>query len=124
MSIQPDPQQPQQPAPAPAAPPAPGQYAAAPPATPGKGLAIAGLILAIFVPIVGLIISIVAAVKLKKNGGGIGLAVAGIIIGGLFTIGWIIGIAAAMSAVGGVVAACAELGPGVWDVNGVTYTCG
>lgn len=123
MTIQPDPQQPQQPAPAPVAQPAPVQYAAAPPATPGKGLAIAGLILAILVPIVGLIISIIAAVKLKKSGG-IGLAVAGIIIGALFSIGWIVGIGVAMSAIGGVVAACAQLGPGVWEVNGVTYTCG
>ncbi|GAA5154342.1 hypothetical protein GCM10025768_25350 [Microbacterium pseudoresistens] len=102
--------------------PAPEQAAA--PSAPGSGMAIAGFVLAIIVPIVGLILSIVAFVKLKKANAPRGLAIAGIIIGALLTLAWIVGIVAIGFAIAGLAATCAELGPGVWDVNGVTYTCG
>jgi len=107
------------PAPSPVTPAAP-----AAPAPAGRGLAIAGLILAFVAPLIGLILSIVAVVKLRKSGGGKGLAIAGIIIGALFTLGWIIAIVAMATAFGSLAATCAELGPGVWEVGGVTYTCG
>lgn len=51
-------------------------------------LAIVGLILAIFIAPIGLILSIIALVKINKSKeGGKGLAIAGIIIGSLFTLG-------------------------------------
>jgi hypothetical protein len=77
------------PTPAPAAPFAPQQPmptyapATAPAATntnPGKGLGIAGFILAFFVPVVGLPLSIVGYRKSRKNGYKNGLALAGIIL--------------------------------------------
>lgn len=98
----------------------------APATVPGRGLAIAAFVLAFVVPPVGAILGIVALVKLRKNGGKQGLAIAAIVLGALFTIGWII-FAVAMTAVlagaVGLVAACAELGPGVWDIDGTTITC-
>ncbi|WP_394249125.1 DUF4190 domain-containing protein [Arthrobacter pityocampae] len=53
---------------------------------PGKTLGIVGFILAILIAPVGLIISIVAFVKSRKAGMGNGFALAGIIIGAIFTI--------------------------------------
>jgi hypothetical protein len=87
-------------------------------------LSIIGLVLAFVAAPVGLILSIVAAVKLGKAGAPKGLAIAGIIVGAVFTLLWIIGIILFVTVIGGVIGTCAELGPGVWDVNGVTYTCG
>ncbi|WP_434992590.1 hypothetical protein [Arthrobacter sp. Ld5] len=53
---------------------------------PGKTLGIVGFILAILIAPVGLVISIVAFVKSRKARMGNGFALAGIIIGALFTI--------------------------------------
>lgn len=53
---------------------------------PGRTLGIVGFILAILIAPVGLIISIVAFVKSRKAGMGNGFALAGIIIGAIFTI--------------------------------------
>ena len=59
---------------------------AQPPADyPGKTLGIVGLILAILLPLVGLIISIVAQSQSKKAGYPNGLAKAGIIVGAILT---------------------------------------
>jgi hypothetical protein len=97
----------------------------APPGTdfPGKTLGIVGLILAILIPLVGLILSIVARVQSKKAGYKNSLATAGIIVGAvliaIYIIIWII----AAIAIAGVVAQCGDLGPGVHYVNGVTITC-
>lgn len=102
---------------------APPQVAAAP-QVPGRGLAIAGLILAILTPPIGLILSIVALVKLRRNGGRTGAAIAGIVIGALFTIGMIIGAVTLISVMSQLFSVCANLGPGVWEVGGMTYTCG
>lgn len=56
-----------------------------------NGMAIAGLILAFFFPLVGLILSIVGLSHAKKNNGqGKGLAVAGIIVNSLFMIGTVL----------------------------------
>lgn len=107
----------------------PAPYGGAPSATvpaspPGRVLSIIGLVLAFVAAPVGLILSIVAAVKLGKAGAPKGLAIAGIIVGAIITLLWIIGIILFVTVLGGVIGTCAELGPGVWDVNGVTYTCG
>ncbi|HEX7484072.1 MAG TPA: hypothetical protein VF281_02880 [Candidatus Saccharimonadales bacterium] len=55
-------------------------------ANPGKGLGIAGFILAFFVPIVGLPLSIVAFLKSKKANMKNGLALAGIILNSVFLV--------------------------------------
>lgn len=57
---------------------------------PGRGLGIAGLICAILISVVGLIISIVARRKSSKAGYSNGIALAGIIVGIITTIGTII----------------------------------
>ena len=99
-------------------------YTQPPSAPPGRVLAIVGLVLAFVVAPVGLIISIVAAVKLGKSGQPKGLAIAGIIIGALITIFWVILLIVLFTAFAALIGMCAELGPGVWQVDGVTYRCG
>ena len=90
---------------------------------PGRGLAIAGLVLAVVAPLIGLIVSLVAAAKLRRAGAPKGVAVAGIIIGAVLTVvGIVVGIVVGVT-FSNLLALCAELGPGVWDVDGVTYTC-
>lgn len=66
----------------------PGQqgYQGQPAVNPGRTLGIVGFILAILIAPVGLIISIIAFVKSRKAKMGNGFALAGIIIGILFTI--------------------------------------
>lgn len=61
---------------------------------PGRVLGIVGLILAIFVSVVGLVISIVARRKSSKAGHKNGIALAGIVVGVITTIGTIIAIIA------------------------------
>ncbi|MFF1540829.1 DUF4190 domain-containing protein [Microbacterium sp. NPDC058269] len=106
--------------PAPAAP----AYPQPEPTPPGRVLSIVGLVLAFLAAPIGLILSIVAAVKLGKAGQPKGLAIAGIIVGAILTIVGIIGIILFATVIAGVIGMCAELGSGVWEVNGVTYTCG
>lgn len=109
-------------APAYAAPSAP--YGAAPEVVPGKGLAIAGIILAFVAPLIGLILSLVARSKLKKAGAPTSLATAGFWIGlALTIIGLIVGIILVV-VFANLFSMCAQLGPGVWEVDGTTYTCG
>ncbi|KJL17283.1 hypothetical protein RL72_03526 [Microbacterium azadirachtae] len=91
---------------------------------PGKGLAIAGLILAFLFPLLGLILSIVAAVKLRKAHASAGLAIAGIIIAAVILIVEIVAIVIGVMVFSNIVQMCLELGPGTWQVNGSTYTCG
>lgn len=106
--------------------PAPGAPAYPQPGAtpPGRVLSIIGLVLAFLVAPVGLIISIVALVKLSKAKQPKGLAIAGIIVGALITIFWIIMTIVLVTVAAGLIGMCAELGSGVWEVNGVTYTCG
>jgi len=125
----------------PVTPPAAPQYQAAPPAGgnpatfPGKGLGIAGLIVAIvgifffqiIAPIAGLIMSIIARRQSKEAGFENGPAKAGIIVSiislvlGIIVV--IVIIVIAVAAGSAVIEACQGLGPGVHEVNGVTYTC-
>lgn len=124
---------PEQPTPDSGAPAAPGGgYPAAPapaysqptPTPPGRVLSIVGLVLAFLMAPVGLVISIVAAVKLGKAGQPKGLAIAGIIVGAIITILEIVAIILVVTVFAGLIGMCADLGPGVWEVGGVTYTCG
>lgn len=110
--------------PPPASPAGAPAYAPAPPSPPGRVLSIVGLVLAFLLPPVGLILSIIAAVKLGKAGAPKGLAIAGIIVGAVLTILEIIGLILLVTVFAGIIGMCAELGPGVWDVGGVTYRCG
>lgn len=124
---------PEQPTSGSGAPVAPGGgYSAAPapaysqptPTPPGRVLSIVGLVLAFLMAPVGLVISIVAAVKLGKAGQPKGLAIAGIIVGAIITILEIVAIILVVTVFAGLISMCADLGPGVWEVGGVTYTCG
>jgi hypothetical protein len=91
---------------------------------PGKTLGIVGLVLSFFTTIIGLIISIVALRQSKKAGFKNTPALIGVIVGIITTllgiIFGIIGIVAFMA----LLDQCAQLGPGVHNVNGVTVTCG
>ncbi len=102
----------------------PGQQG--PRENPGRTLGIVGLILAIVVAPVGLILSIVALVKSKKAGMGNGLAVAGIIVGALFTILLVLAIlllVAAAPFIGEVAEFCEQAGPGLHEFRGQEVQC-
>lgn len=92
---------------------------------PGKTMGIIGLILSFLgcLAPVGLIISIVARNKSKKAGHQNTLATVGIVVGALVTAGLIITGIVMGVALGGVAQKCAELGPGVHQEGGTTYTC-
>ncbi|RJT95230.1 DUF4190 domain-containing protein [Arthrobacter frigidicola] len=102
----------------------PGQQG--PRENPGRTLGIVGLILAVVVAPVGLILSIVALVKSKKAGMGNGLAVAGIIVGALFTILLVLAIlllVAAAPFIGEVAEFCEQAGPGLHEFRGQEVQC-
>lgn len=100
------------------------QNPAAPTEDPGKTLGIVGLVLAFIAPLIGLIVSLVARSKSKAAGFQNGLATAGIVIGAIFTaVALLVTIVLGVT-LGSVAAKCAELGPGVHQEGGVTYTCG
>lgn len=98
-------------------------YASAAPA-PAKGLSIAGIIVGIFIPLVGLILSIVAFVKRKRAGASLGLPITGIIVSAVFLVIHGIITANIVSLAIQLAQACQILGPGVHVVDGITYTCG
>jgi hypothetical protein len=91
---------------------------------PGKTLGIIGLVLSFFTALIGMIISIVAFRSSKKAGFKNTPALVGIIIGAIGTvIGTIVAIVLIVAAAA-LASQCAELGPGVHVVNGVTVACG
>ena len=112
-----------------APPPAPA-YSGAPaaPVNPGKTMGIVALVLSIIgLHLIGIIVGFVGLNQSKKAGQKNGFALAGIIIG---FIGLVIGIiviialfAGGAALFGGLGQVCAELGSGVWEIDGVTYTC-
>ncbi len=94
------------------------------PASDGKTLGIVGLVLAFLFSLAGLIVSLIARGQSKKAGVANGPATAGIIIS---IIGLVIGLIWIIVAIAGAVAlfsTCADLGPGVHTLDGVTVTCG
>ena len=91
---------------------------------PGRGLGIAGLIIDFFIPVLGLILSIVAKVQSGRAGVRNTPATVGIVLGIIFTIGAIIAAIVLAGTIGALASECANLGAGVHHVNGVTYTCG
>lgn len=98
-------------------------YGAAPASVPGKGLSIAGLILAFLAPLIGLILSIIGRSQAKQAGAPTGMATAGIIVSiVVMIVALIIGLAVGVGLLT-VFSKCAGLGAGVHEVGGVTYIC-
>ncbi len=97
-------------------------------ATPGRTLGIVGFILAILIAPVGLVISIIAFVQSRKAKTGNGFALAGIIIGAVFTVlgAILIAVIASFAAdlAGQIIEACEGLPSGSpVTVQGQTTTC-
>ena len=94
-----------------------------PAAVPGKTLGIVAVIVAFLAAPIGFILGLVAKSQSKKAGAKNTPAVVAIVLGLLFTIGYII----IFSVIGAGVAAfssqCAELGSGVHTDGAVTITC-
>jgi hypothetical protein len=98
------------------------------PVSDGKTLGIVGVVLAILLPLIGLIVSIVARGQSKRAGvsntpatAGIVISIILIVLGIIFAI--IFAVAGA-SIFGNLAQICATYGPGVHEIGGVTYTCG
>jgi hypothetical protein len=91
---------------------------------PGKTLGIIGLVLSFFTTIIGLIISIVALRQSKKACFKNTPALVGVIVGIVTTVLAIIIGGIAIAGVIALLDQCAQLGPGVHNVNGVTVRCG
>jgi hypothetical protein len=106
------------------APPVTPAAAPAPASVPGKTLGIVALIVTFFASLIGLILGFIARSQSKAAGVKNTPATVAIVLGFIFLIAqilfFVLGGAALFS---GIFAACAELGPGVHEVNGVTYTC-
>jgi hypothetical protein len=110
------------PAPAPYGGQQPGPYPVPPRPAPSATLAVVGLVTAI-VPctsLIGLVVSIVALVRTRRGAPGRGLAIAGIVVGALWIVAAVAAVAFGFTALW---QTCAELGDGVHQVDGVTYTC-
>lgn len=90
---------------------------------PGRTLGIVGLILAFVAAAVGMIISIVAFRKSKAAGYKNNLALAGIIVGAVITLVYVVGGIALGVAASSVLKECQQLGPGVHQINGTAVTC-
>ena len=105
--------------PMPAAAPAPA------PVSDGKTLGIVGLILAFFVSLAGLIVSLIAKSQSKKAGVPNGPATAGIVLSIIFLVIQLILLIVFIAGGAALFGQCAEYGPGVHELdNGVTLTCG
>jgi hypothetical protein len=112
------------------------QYSAAPPAgqggdVPGKTLGIVSLVLGIvgffliwfLAPIAGIITGVIARKQSKTVGAKNTPATAGIIISIVALVLQIIGTIIFIVVIAAVVGQCADLGPGVHELDGTTYTC-
>jgi hypothetical protein len=123
---------------APPVPPAGGVYQPQPgygpqPVVPGKTLGIVGLILSIasffIIPFIGAIAGIVVSAIARSQSKKAGVekntpAFVGLILGIVSLVLSIIGTIIVIVIVAAIVSQCSELGPGVSEVNGMTYTCG
>ncbi len=90
---------------------------------PGKTLGIVAIPVAVFFSLVGLILGVVANSQSKKAGYRNGPAKAAIWIGAILLVLSVIFWVAFGSLFVGLFNQCAQLGPGVHEVDGVTYTC-
>lgn len=96
----------------------------APAAVPGKTLGIVALVFAFLSSPIGFILGLVAKSQSKKAGVSNGPATAAIVIGLIGTIIIAIIIGVSVAGAGALLGQCADLGPGVHEVGGVTITCG
>lgn len=110
--------------PVPAPQPPANQPPVAAPVVPGKTLGIVALIVAFFFSLLGLILGLVARSQSKRAGVKNTPATIAIVLSIIFMVLGIIGGIVWASAIGSLFNACAQLGPGVHEVGGVTYTCG
>lgn len=106
--------------PAPAAP----AYAAAPVSPPGKTLGIVALILAFFFQLIAFILGLVAMSQSRKVGAKNTPALVAVILSIVFGLIWILVVGGALAGAATLLQQCGDLGPGVHEVGGVTYTCG
>lgn len=106
----------------------PGQSASPMPApdapVPGRTLGIVAVVVAVFFSVVGIILGFVARSISRKAGVSNGPATAAIIVGFVLLVLQIIAIIGAVALFGGLISTCAELGPGVHTIDGITYRCG
>jgi hypothetical protein len=99
--------------------------APAPAASDGKTLGIVGLVLAFLFSLAGLIVSIIARKQSKAAGVSNGPATAGIIISIIGLVITVIAIVVSVLGAMALLSACADLAPGVYDLEGGgTLTCG
>lgn len=91
------------------------------PVIPGRGLGIAGLVLAFIFPPLGLIFSIIGKVLSRRVNYKNVPAIIGIIASAFLIV---VGIVVMVLMVNHIVNVCNELGPGVHQRGLVTYTCG
>jgi hypothetical protein len=98
-------------------------YAAAPASPPGKTLGIVALILSFFFQLIALILGFVALSQSRKVGSKNTPAVVAIILSIVFGLIWILVVGGAIAGAATLLQQCSDLGPGVHDVSGVTYTC-
>ena len=95
---------------------------------PGKTMGIVALVLSIVgLHLVGVIVGLVALSQSKRVGHKNGFALAGVIVGAvLFVISLVViglMIAGGAAFFSFITEACRDLGPGVWEVDGITYSC-
>ena len=98
-------------------------YSTTPAAVPGKTLGIVALILAFFFQLIALILGIVALSQSRKVGAKNTPALVAIILSIVFGIVWILIIGGLVAGGAALLGQCADLGPGIHEVNGVTITC-
>ncbi|ROS73305.1 DUF4190 domain-containing protein [Cellulomonas sp. PhB143] len=101
---------------------APAPYAPIGP-VPGKTMGIVGFVLAFVLPLVGLIVSIVAFVQSRKAGAKNGLALAGIIIGAVLCVLFVVAAIVVFGLFGDVIQACVDNPNGTYTLNGSEYSC-
>lgn len=109
-------------------PPPASSYAAPSATVPGRTMGIISLVLSIVgLHLVGIILGFVALSQSKKAGQSNGFALAGIIVG--FVLMVLTFVVVGLSIAGGLAfwgfisEACQDLGSGVWEVDGITYSC-
>ena len=103
--------------------PAPAPVPAGAPVSDGKTLGIVGLVLAFVFALAGLIVSAIARSQSKKAGVKNTPATIGLVLSIIFLIGQIIWVIVLVATGASLLGACADLGPGVHEVDGITYTC-
>lgn len=87
---------------------------------PGDNAAITGLILAFFIPVVGVIFSLIGLQKSKKAGQGNRLALVGLIISLVMTIAAIVAVVIGIVTLMNVSQKCSELGTGTHYLDSTT----